>query len=153
MPAMRLVGHQHVAQFAAETRAALHHLAAGDHAAAQAGADDGRDRCRLAVSAEDVEVAPQRAGVAVVQIGDGLAQLLSPGRRGYRSRPSRRWTKLVEPRALSTPVALAGPGVSSPTTTISSMAMPAVAAASSGPRRSAARQISGPSFDTRRVLA
>ena len=84
-----LVRNQHVAEFAAETLAALDDVAVDDDAAAEAGADDGGNGSLIAVGAEDREVSPERAGVAVVEIRDGLAELRR-GLRGYRSRPSRR---------------------------------------------------------------
>ena len=51
--------------------AALDHVAVDDHAAAEAGADDGGDRGLAAIGAEEGEVAPERAGIAVVEVGDG----------------------------------------------------------------------------------
>ena len=66
------------------------------------------------VVAEDAEVTPEGAGVAVVEIDDRLVESIASASR--RSKPAQRgWTKLVEPRALRTPALLAGPGVSSPT--------------------------------------
>src|ERR1039458_7806420 len=56
-------------------------------------------------------------------------------------------TKLVEPRALSTPVPLAGPGVSRPTATMSETAMPALPAAIPRPSSICWRQISGPCLE------
>ena len=64
---------QHVAALAAESGAAGDDPAIDDHAAAQAGADDRGDRCR-GRPAEDVEVAPQRARVAVIEITDRALQ-------------------------------------------------------------------------------
>ena len=65
---------QDVAEFAAEAFAAFDDVAVDDDAAAEAGADDDRDRSFFAVGAEDCEVSPERAGVAVVEVGDGLAE-------------------------------------------------------------------------------
>src|SRR5690349_8098103 len=64
-----------MAQFAPEAGASLDHVSPGDHSAAQAGADNRRNRGSLAVAAEDIEVTPERAGVAVVQISYRLADL------------------------------------------------------------------------------
>ena len=98
-----LIGNQHVAEFAAEARAPFYDVAAGDHSAAQSGADDRRNRGGRVVRAEDREVAPERAGVAIVQIGDGLVERArQPARISNPAQPG--WTKLVDPRALRTPV-------------------------------------------------
>ncbi len=63
------------------------------------------------------------------------------------SKPAQSWcTKLVDPLALRTPVALAGPGVSSPTTAMSDCVMPAREAAIARPSAICCRQIAGPSW-------
>ena len=128
--------------------AALDHIAVDDDAAAESGADDRRRSRSRGCRAEDREVSPKRAGVAVVEVGDragraslrGSARMSNPAQSG--------WTKLVEPRALSTPAALAGPGVSSPTATTSSRRMPALSAAIFRPSSICCRQTSGPCFES-----
>ena len=67
---------QHVAEFAAEALAAVDHVAVDDHAAAEAGADDGRKRGFAAIAAEEGEVPPEGAGIAVVEVRDGLAEAI-----------------------------------------------------------------------------
>ena len=69
-----LIWNQDVAEFAAESFAAFDDVAVDDDAAAETGADDDRDRSFFAVGSENREVSPERAGVAVVQVGDGLAE-------------------------------------------------------------------------------
>ena len=84
-----LVRDEHVAEFAAEAFAPLDDIAVDDDAAAQSRADDGGERGFAAVAAEEREVSPKRAGVAVVQIGDGLVEAHLPDSGGYRSPPNR----------------------------------------------------------------
>lgn len=69
-----LIGEQNVAEFAAEAGAALDVFTFDDDAAAEAGADDGRDGGGAGAGTEDVEVAPEGGGVAVVQVGDGFVE-------------------------------------------------------------------------------
>ena len=83
-----LVRNQDVTQFSAESHSALHDIAIDDDAAAQAGSDHDRDRGFAAVRPEDREVSPERARIAVVQIGHGFAESSLPELRGYRIRPS-----------------------------------------------------------------
>src|ERR1039457_6411980 len=61
--------------------------------------------------------------------------------------PQSRCTKFVEPCALSTPVALAGPGVSRPATATSASHRPTCATALFRPSTICWRQTSGPSLD------
>ena len=76
-----LVRNQDMAELAAESLAALDDLAGGDDAAAESGADDdrhGRQRRRRA-GPEERHVAPERRGVAIVQIRHRLAQQSGDG--------------------------------------------------------------------------
>ena len=82
-----LVRNQNVSKLAAETLAALHHFAADDDAAAQPSADHGSDRDLLAVGAEDRKMSPQSPGVAIVQIGDRLAQPFRKTLADIKTRP------------------------------------------------------------------
>ena len=148
-----LIGNQHVAELAAESLATFHDVAVDDDAAAEAGADDGGDRSRRTADAEDGEVPPQRAGVAVVEVGDRLAELggepvadveAGPvgmdevGRARARSGRRRCWRdRACRDRRQTT---LTGP-------------MPAAAAAISRPSAICCRQIVRPFLRPRRVLA
>ena len=78
---------QHVAEFAAEALAALDHIAFHDNAAAQSGADDRGERGMAAVAAEKGEVAPERAGIAVVEIGNGFTEAFLQIQADIVSRP------------------------------------------------------------------
>ena len=69
-----LPGDQHVPQLAAEAVAAGHDPARGDHAPAQAGADDGRHARRAVLGAEQRDMAPEGCRIAVIEVGDGDAQ-------------------------------------------------------------------------------
>ncbi len=71
-----LVGDEDVAEFAPEAEAAFDDTAVDDDAAAEAGADDGRDGGFFGAGAEEGEVAPECAGVAVVEVDDGFAEAL-----------------------------------------------------------------------------
>ena len=108
----------------AKAAPALDDVAFDDDAAAETRADNRGDGGCCLARAEDREVPPERARVADAE-----------------------WTKLVDPRALKTPVLLAGPGVSSPTTTTCSRSIPAFATAIARPSAICWRQISGPSLD------
>ncbi len=82
-----MIWNQDVAEFAAETFAAFDNVAVDDDAAAETRADDDRDRRFFAVGAENREVSPERAGVAVVQVGDGLVELSREAFADVESRP------------------------------------------------------------------
>ena len=69
-----LIGDQHVPQLAAKPLASFDDRPVDDHAAAEAGADDRRDGGRP-VPAKNRKVPPERAGIAVVQVRDGLEEL------------------------------------------------------------------------------
>ena len=84
-----LIREEDVAQFTAKAVASLDHLVIHDDAAAKPGADDGRDRRLAFVSAEDRDVPPQRARVAVVEVGDRASQLRTQRRRQVQTGPSR----------------------------------------------------------------
>src|SRR5262249_10342582 len=84
----RLVGNQHVAEFAPESHAALHHIAIHDDTATQAGADYGGDGRGVAVRPEDGEVAPERSSVAIVEINHRFLQFLREAAGDIESRPS-----------------------------------------------------------------
>ena len=72
-PLMRCVGIRTCPHSPPKPARPVDHAAVDDHAAAEARADDRRDRRRRR-PAEDVEVAPERAGVAVVQVADGALE-------------------------------------------------------------------------------
>ena len=84
-----LVGNQHVTELAPEAVPALDDVAVDDDAAAEARADDGRDGGGGPARAEDREVSPQRAGIAVVEVGDGLAELVREGLAEVEAGPCR----------------------------------------------------------------
>lgn len=66
-----LIGEQYVAEFAAEAVTAFEDLVVYDDAAAEAGADDGGDRGCLILCTEKNVMAPESAGVAIVNIDNG----------------------------------------------------------------------------------
>jgi hypothetical protein len=66
-----LVGNQDVSELAPESAMTFDHSAIENHASAQAGADHGRDGSGSSGGPEDIEMTPERGGVAVVQVSDG----------------------------------------------------------------------------------
>ena len=76
-----------MAQLAAETGAALDHVAVDNHAPTKAGADNRGDGGCNPGSAENREVAPKGSGVAIVEIVDGAAELLFEARPYVEARP------------------------------------------------------------------
>ena len=66
-------------ELAAEAAPAFDDVALDDDAAAETGADDRGDGGGGFARAEDREMAPQGTGVAVVQVGGGLAKFMRQG--------------------------------------------------------------------------
>jgi hypothetical protein len=122
-----------MAQFSAKSSSPFKDVSIDDDdAAAQAGADDGGNRSGPAPRAESAKCPQSAPAFPSFRYVTGFASFFA--RFSRMSNPAQfGWTKFVEPRALSTPVVLAGPGVSRPTTATSPTGTPALAAAMVSP--------------------
>ena len=103
--------------------------------------------------AEDREVAPEGTRVAVVEVRDRLAKLVRERLAQIEAGPRRDGRSWSTRARSSTPVLLAGPGVSSPTTTTCSRSIPAFATAIVEAVGDLLQADVGTLFGPRRVLA